>query len=228
MNDNLTAPPINPLPPVVWLLALPMIAMEILLSLAQRGLVGGANGVGWRLDAFDRFAFVPDLMRRMFATGSYPPEHLMRALTYPFVHLSIGHAMFAVVLVLALGKMVGEIFRPWAVLVVFFGAAIAGAAVYTALPMVQQALIGGYPAAYGLIGAFTFLLWARLAGTGTNQYRAFTMIGFLMGIQLVFGLLFGAGWDWVAELAGFAAGFLLSFVVSPGGWTSVVAKLRRR
>ena len=28
MND-LTAPPLNPLPPVVWLLALPMIAIEV-------------------------------------------------------------------------------------------------------------------------------------------------------------------------------------------------------
>lgn len=86
----------------------------------------------------------------------------------------------------------------------------------------------GYPAVYGLIGAFTFLLWVRLAGTGTNQYRAFTLIGFLLGIQLVFGLLFGGGNDWVADVAGFATGFGLSFFVSPGGWGRVRAKLRHR
>jgi len=29
-------------------------------------------------------------------------------------------------------------------------------------------------------------------------------------------------------LAGFAAGFLLSFAVSPGGWSRVVAAIRQR
>jgi membrane associated rhomboid family serine protease len=49
-----------------------------------------------------------------------------------------------------------------------------------------------------------------------------------MAIQLLFGLIFGSGWEWVAELSGFAAGFLLSFLVSPGGWARVRAKIRER
>lgn len=79
-----------------------------------------------------------------------------------------------------------------------------------------------------MIGGFTFLLWVKLAQTGGPQSRAFTLIGFLMGIQLVFGLLFGGGQDWVADLAGFVAGFGLSFLVSPGGWARVVDRLRQR
>ena len=43
-----------------------------------------------------------------------------------------------------------------------------------------------------------------------------------------FGLLFGGGWEWVADLTGFATGFLLSFVVSPGGWARVRDKIRQR
>ncbi len=49
-----------------------------------------------------------------------------------------------------------------------------------------------------------------------------------MAIQFVFGMLFGGGYYWVAELAGFVAGFLLSFIVSPGGWGRVMQRLRRR
>jgi hypothetical protein len=86
----------------------------------------------------------------------------------------------------------------------------------------------GYPAVYGLIGAFTFILWVRLGQQGAPQYRAFSLIALLLGIQLVFGLLFGGGPDWIAEVAGFAAGFLLSFVVSPGGWARVRERLRQR
>jgi membrane associated rhomboid family serine protease len=88
-------------------------------------------------------------------------------------------------------------------------------------------LIGGFPAVYGLIGAFTFLLWRSLALIGANQARAFTLIAFLMGIQLVFGLMFGLQKDWVADLVGFACGFGLSFFVSPGGWTRMRGRMRR-
>lgn len=228
MQTDHNAAPLNPLPVVIWLLALPIIAMELVLNLAAAGIIGGAAGIGWRQDAVQRFAFSPDFMRQMIDNSYYPPEHLLRLISYPLVHLSFTHALFVVVFLLALGKMVGEIFRLWAVLVVFFGAALAGSLAYTLLPFIHTPLIGGYPPVYGLIGAFTFLLWTNLADTGASQYRAFSLIGMLMGIQLLFGVLFGGGWDWVAELAGFFTGFLLSFVVSPGGWAQVRQKIRQR
>jgi membrane associated rhomboid family serine protease len=226
--QDYNAPPLNPLPPVVWLLALPIIAMEIVLSMGASGLVGGVNAIGWRLMAFQQLAFSPDLMREMIATSNYPLHGMWRFVSYPFIHSSPTHTAFAVVILLALGKYVGEVFRWWAVLVVFFGASIAGALAFGAVTAIKVPLFGAYPAAYGLIGAFTFMLWVRLAGTGVNQLRAFTMIGFLLFAQFLFGVLFGGGWEWVADLAGFAAGFFLSFVVSPGGWSRVMARLRER
>ncbi len=228
MQDR-NAPPLNPLPPVVWALALPIIAMELVLNLADAGLVGGAQGVGWRLQAMERFAFSPDLMRYFLETGQYPLNGLHRLVSYPFVHGNVTHAVFVVVILLALGKMVGEVFRWWALLVVFFVSAVVGALVYTlVLPGVRAPLIGGYPPVYGLIGGFTFLLWVNLAAVGANKYRAFTLIGLLLGIQLLFGLLFGGGYDWVADLSGFVTGFTLSFMVSPGGWARVLEKVRQR
>ncbi len=227
MQDR-NAPPLNPLPAIVWVLALPIIAMEIVVGLGGAGVVGGMEGAGWRLQALERFAFSPPLMQAMIDRGDYPLLQMMRLVTYPFVHGSTTHAVFVVVILLALGKMVGEIFRWWAVLVVFFGAAMAGAFAYMLVPGNAAPLFGGYPATYGLIGGFTFLLWVNLAAVGANKYRAFSLIGFLLGIQLLFGLLFGGGYEWVADVAGFAAGFLLSFVVSPGGWGRVLDKIRQR
>ena len=78
-----------------------------------------------------------------------------------------------------------------------------------------------------LIGAFTFLLWRRLATLGSNQTRAFTLIAVLMGLQLLFGLFFGLHSDWLADLGGFVCGFLLSFLLVPGGWARVLARLRQ-
>lgn len=226
MDQN--APPLNPLPPVVWLLALPLIAMEAVLGAESAGLIGGAQAIGWRQDAVQRFGFSPELMRAMIEAGQYPLDAMSRLITYPLVHGNFTHALFVVVILLALGKMVGENFRWWAVLVVVAGATVAGALAYTALPWVKGALIGGYPADYGLIGAFTYILWMRRIATGGNQLAAFRMIGVLMAFQLLFGVLFGAGWQWVAELAGFAAGFLLSFAVSPGGVRRIMGRLRQR
>lgn len=228
MTPDPNASPINPLPTVVWALVLPVIAVEALFSLGARGIIGGPGAVGWRLAAFQDYAFSGQVFDWMLSNGRFPPEHLLRFVTYPFIHASFTHALFVVVFILALGKMVGEVFRAWAVLVVFFGSAIVGAAVYGGLLNDPLPLIGGYPAVYGLIGAFTFLMWVRLGVQGGNQYRAFTLIGFLLGIQLLFGLLFGASNDWLADLAGFATGFVLSFVVSPGGWGHLRARLRHR
>lgn len=219
--------PINPLPLVVWALALPMIAMELVMSLGATGLTSDPAAIGWRLSAVEGFGFFPGILRAMVEQNVWPWQHAIRLVTYPFIHGSITHALFAVVILLALGKMVAEAFRPWAVLVVFFSSAIVGACVYTLIPWAEQPIFGAYPPVYGLIGAFTFLLWVKLAGSGA-QYRAFSLIGMLLGVQLLFGALFGGTLEWVADLAGFATGFLMSFVVSPGGASRVMAKIRQR
>ncbi|MCX7286085.1 MAG: rhomboid family intramembrane serine protease [Rhodobacterales bacterium] len=219
MDHNSTESPLNPLPAIVWVLVLPMIAMELVLNLGGAGLVGGPQAIGWRLQAMERFALFPELLRYQWQTGGLPYPDLARLVSYPLVHGTFTHALFSVVLVMALGKMVGEIFRWWAVLVVVFGAAIAGGLAYGLLvPGLKSPLIGAHPSVYGLIGAFTFLLWVNLARSGANKFRAFSLIGFLLFFQLVFGVLFGGTWEC----------FVLSFAVSPGGWSRVMDKLRHR
>lgn len=229
MDQDKNAPPLNPLPAIVWVLALPLIAVEVLVSLAEAGLIGGAAGIGWRLQAVERFGLFPQLLVQQWQTGGAPYDQLFRLVSYHLVHGSATHAIFALVILLALGKMVGEAFRWWAVVVVVAVATVAGAVAYGLfIPDLKVPLIGAYPPVYGLIGAFTYLMWTNPARGGGNKYRAFGMIGMLMGLQLVFGLLFGGGWTWVAELAGFAAGFAISFVVSPGGIRRLMARVRQR
>ncbi len=228
MHPDHNQNPFNALPPVVVALALLVAVPELIFQAGNFGLVGGAAGVGLRIEALNAFAFSPQLFDRMVETGQFPLAGLRRFVTYAFVHLGFAHVLFVLVFLLALGKMVAEIFSPRAVLLVFFGSAIGGALVYGFVPMAQTALIGGYPAVYGLIGAYTFILWVGLGATGGNPARAFTLIAFLLGIQLVFGLLFGGGLDWIADIAGFATGFGLSFVVAPGGWQRLLARLRQR
>ncbi len=220
------APPLNPLPVSVVVLALAIFGVELVLTAADHGLIGGPGGSGWRLSLMEQYGFYEPLMGWMMQHHIYPAHELLRFVTYPFIHVSFTQAAFALVFLLALGKMVGEVLSDWAVLVVFFGASIVGALVYTAVWDTRVVLVGGYSGAYGMIGAYTFILWAGLAGN-LQGLRAFGLIAMLMGVQLVFGLFAQMGLDWVAEFAGFIAGFSLAFLVSPGGWQAMMRKIRR-
>ena len=221
-------PVVNPLPPMVVALALAIFAVEVLLSAGARGYVGGAEAVGWRLEAIRNFGFFSEVLELMIDRGEWPIEHLARFVTYPLIHLSFIHAIMVLAFLLALGKLVGEVFGNLAVVIIFFTCAAFGALIYAGLTDDARPLVGGYPAVYGLIGAYTFLLWVSYGVAGENQYRAFTLIGLLLLIQLVFGVLFGSSNDWVAEVSGFAMGFAISPLLAPGGFRRVLDRLRQR
>lgn len=217
---------VNPLPPVVVALFLVIVGIEGAFSLGARDLIGGPGAVGWRQSAIQTYSFNSDVFRWMVENNRWPTEHLIRFVTYPFVHATFTQALFVGVFLLAMGKMVGDVFGGWATLLVFVVSGIGGALAYGFLGDAQPWLVGGFPSVYGLIGAFTYLLWRSLALVGANQARAFSLIAFLMGIQLIFGLFFGGGKDWVADIAGFATGFGLSFFVAPGGWARMRGRIR--
>lgn len=226
--ENHTVSPFNALPPVVVALAVVIFGLEVMFQAATAGLLGGQAGVGWRLDAIRDYGVFNEIAAFMWQNGIYPPEDLLRLVTYPLIHVGFVHAAFVVVFILAIGKMVAEVFSPLAFAALFLGSSIAGAIGFVTLMNSPFPLVGGYPGVYGLIGAFTFLLWLEASLRGGNRYRAFGLIGALLAIQLIFGLFQGEFGSVVADLTGFAAGFLMSFVLSPGGWRRVLARLRAR
>ncbi|MCC1493962.1 rhomboid family intramembrane serine protease [Cognatishimia sp. F0-27] len=220
--------PVNPLPPVVVALFLIMAGLELAFSLGARGLIGGPDAVGWRTMAIERFAFSGAVLDWMRETGRYPAEHLVRFLGYAFVHVTFMHGLFVMVILLAMGKIVAEAMGAVAFLAVFVVSTVFGALVWGLALDDPALLVGGFPAVYGLIGSFTYLLWLRLGQVGAPQMRAFTLIGLLLFIQLVFSLLFDAGSDWIADIAGFVAGFMLSIVLVPGGLARLITRIRRQ
>ena len=226
MSNPYTQSPVNPLPPVVMLLVLAMVLAEAAFSLGARGLVGGQAGVGWRSLAIQDYGFSNRAFVWMLENGTFRMDYAIRIVTFPFVHGSFTQTIFAAVLTLALGKFVGERLNQMAVLVLFFVSSSLGAIVYALILPEGPGIIGAFPGVYGLIGGFTCLLWLYLGQVGETQARAFTLIALLLGVQLVFGLLFGAGPMWIAELAAFAIGFCLSFLLVPGGWARLREKIR--
>lgn len=228
MEDPEFHPPVNPMPAAVTLLFLAIVGIEAGLSLAEAGIIGGPGAVGWRLALIRDYGFSGDIFDWMVANGRYPLSEVKRVVTYAFVHLGFTHMLFAGVLLLALGKMVAEAMGQIAFLVIFFVSGILGAALYAQLLNDPAWMVGAYPSVYGLIGGYSFVMWRRLSSLGEAQYRAFSLIAILMGLQLLWGVFFDAGTQWLAELIGFICGFGLSFILAPGELARLRGRLRQR
>ena len=217
--------PVNAVPTVILLLFLALAGTEAILSLGGQGLAGGPAAVGWRISLIERFAVSPAVLGYALQgqVDLWP-----RFVLYALVHGSVMHALFAGALLLALGKFVGEEMGEWRTLLVLLVATVMGAVGFGALVDGVQPLFGAYPAVYGLIGAFTYLLWLRLGRAGENRLQAFRLIGVLLAIQLVFGALFGSSPQWVGDVAGFLAGGATAVLVAPGGLSALRTRLRAR
>ena len=129
MDDGKTGydpSPVNPLPPVVLVLFLVIFGIEAVVTAAEGGWIGGPEAVGWRLALIRDYGFSPEIFAWMWETSQFPSEHLLRFLTYPFLHLSFVPMIIGSVIFLAMGKLVGEVIGHFAVFAIFFGASVIG------------------------------------------------------------------------------------------------------
>lgn len=220
--------PVNPVSPVIVLIFIAMIGIEGIFSLGNAGLIGGPQAVGWRLGALQDFAFSPAFLDYMAATGDLAPRLVMRVITYPFVNASFQSTLIGGVMFLALGKFVGEAMKSGGLLGIFLATTIGGALVFGLLAPETGMLYGAFPPAYGMIGAYSYILSVYYRAVGQNQVMAFRLIGVLMALQLLFGLFFEVGYAWVAEIAAFVLGFVLAPLMLPGGLSRLRRKLRHR
>jgi membrane associated rhomboid family serine protease len=167
-------------------------------------------------------------------TGDYSFDMLKRFVTYPFLNVQLTQVAFCAALTLALGKFTAETYGQVKMLVIYVLCSIAGAIAFGLIVEGRFPLLGGFTPVYGLIGAYTYSLWLTLGEAGENRIMAFRLIGFLLVIQLIWGVVsffFRAAPPpptFIAELTGFAVGFLLATVLAPGGWTALLARLRER
>ena len=230
MMDPRNQSPFNALPPTVVALAVVIVGIELMFQAGTAGFVGGREAVGWRLTALRDWAVLDGVATWMWENQSWPPRQLARLLTYPFLHGSFVHAAFVAVFVLAIGNAVAPVYPNLRGLAIFFGASIAGALVYVIAFDAVSPLFGGYPGAYGLIGAFTFL--TRRGLTRADPAKAFMLIVFLLAIQPVFGLLGtrSLAWlpDWSADLGGALAGYGIAALLFPGALARLRDRLRQR
>lgn len=220
--------PFNALPPSVIALTLLIVGIEAVFQLANAGIIGGPRGFGWRIAAIEEYGFSSAVLDRVMIQSDYSFDMLKRFVTYPFINVQLSQVAFCAALTLALGKFASEFYGSLKVVIIYVLTSIIGAIVFGLIVDGRYPLLGGFTPVYGLIGAYTYALWLRLGQAGENQILAFRLIGVLLVLQLIFGLFFGSGSGWIAELSGFAAGFALAIVLAPGGWAALLHRMRQR
>jgi membrane associated rhomboid family serine protease len=227
--------PINPIPPVVVALFLGLVGIELVLTLGQMGYIGGPQAVGWRISLQEQYGFSPTVWARI-TEGRWTDISLVRRLvTFPIVQGGFTEVAFAGALLLALGKFLSETFHVAAFLLVLLVSTVFGAVgfgIYGVAVGVNTPLTGAFSVVFGLIGAYTYTIWKNAKETGGNQLIAFRIVIVLMCLQLVWVGLgeliegFRGRPTWVANLSAFAAGFAISTLAAPGGWTGFLRRIR--
>ena len=227
MTEYNRPPVINPIPAAILAIFSGIILVEALLFFGFDNPTGSSVAAADRMLLIQKYGVSPNLANWMLETGNFSTDYVFRFIVYPFVNLSSLSVVFAGVLLLALGKMVGEVFPALSLILIWFLSTTLAAFFYSISATNGQILVGSYPGVYGFVGAYTFVSWITLRiAKNKNQSQAFSLIVALMSIQLFFSFLFETGQLWIADFAGFVIGFIISFFLSPGGIKGVLSILR--
>ena len=214
-HNNVNSPLINPLPPVILIITLLLVVVEIIFQIVEAGLLSSFSNEITRNNVIVNYAFFGSLQDWMISNLNFEWSFLFRYLTFPFIHFNFLQTVIAIVMFLALGKMVCEVYNGFLFLILIISSSFCGAFFYGLLLNDQFPLVGAFPAIYGLIGAYTYLLWVSMKFLGAQSANAFILVAVLLGIQIIFKVVFNGSNDWVADLFGFLTGFLFASLIQP-------------
>ena len=159
MSDYNRSPIVNPIPTSILLIFFGIILVEAFLVFGFGGPLGKTDTTIERLTLVQNYGVPPNLATWMFETGNFSIDYVSRFIVYPFINLSGLSVVFAAVLLLALGKMVGEVFTSFSVILIWLLSTFFAAFFYSISATDEQILVGSFPGVYGFVGAYTFVSW---------------------------------------------------------------------
>ena len=153
MSDYNRSPIVNPIPTSILLIFFGIILVEAFLIFGFGGPLGKTETTIERLTLVQNYGVPPNLATWMFETGNFSIDYVSRFIVYPFINLSGLSVVFAAVLLLALGKMVGEFFSSFSVILIWLLSTFFAAFFYSISATDEQILVGSFPGVYGFVGA---------------------------------------------------------------------------
>ena len=189
---------------------------ELLIAFAGLpfGILDG-EAVDLRRQAVVSFGFWPGHIHGQLEDGSFGLSSLTAFVSYPLMHFSAVNAIFSILFTLVVLRLLSGIVRQSHCLLIFFGSAALGALAYYFLAGSDFPLVGASPGFLGLFGiaAAVAVMAGGPGGNASIGRVGRTMLilpALLIGFEIVASLLFGGRGRWVADLTGFAAGFLVA------------------
>ena len=141
MSDYNRSPIVNPIPTSILLIFFGIILVEAFLIFGFGGPLGKTETTIERLTLVQNYGVPPNLATWMFETGNFSIDYVSRFIVYPFINLSGLSVVFAAVLLLALGKMVGEVFTSFSVILIWLLSTFFAAFFYSISATDEQVLV---------------------------------------------------------------------------------------
>ena len=197
-------PPHRPLPRALLLLVGFIALVEVVLSLADKGIL-----------------FDPSLRSRVFIAGAFWAEllHGTRPLfaaqpatmfvSHALLHGSMLHMVMNMAILLALGRFVADRYGAGTVLPVFLIGAVAGGAAFGVLASGAYPMVGASGAVFAFLGAWIAWDWRRHKSLGLPTGPVTRRVLVLAGINVVVYVGLQGMLAWEAHLGGFLAGLAL-------------------
>ena len=153
--------------------------------------------------------------------------------SYPFVHATPLEAIFSIVFVLVIRKLLSHFIDESHTFGVFFGGSLVGGIAYYYFAGSDYPLIGAAPGYMGLMGVGTATMmiatWSDRSGPMGALARTVIFLPIvLIGLEVAASAIFGKPSVWLADLGGFALGILAAPLVLRLPYSEVIARLLGR
>ena len=230
-DPNLNAAPFNKMPTAV-LIAIGLIGvLELFFQGANSGIVQNVDGVALRNRWIHLFGFHMGHIETMWITSEVNINGLYQAFTFNFVQRNLPSALIGLALFAALGKYVAERRGQLCFVATLLLAPLFGLICYVFISPPLGPIVGIFPAVFGLIGGFTIEQIERRREDDEPILPAFSLITFLMMVQLIYFFLFGTSTEWIAEFFAFVAGCGIALIIgdqNEGRRRKILQKIRSR
>ncbi|MFO1210590.1 MAG: rhomboid family intramembrane serine protease [Amaricoccus sp.] len=193
----------RPLPAELWALVGVIALIEVILSLADNGII-----------------FDPSLRGRVFIAGAFwsrllhgdAPLYAMQPVTmfvsHAFLHGSLLHMVMNMTILLALGRFTADHYGPRVILPVFLISAVAGGAVFGLLARGAYPMVGASGAVFGFLGLWIAWDWRRHRALGLSTAPVLRRVAVLAVVNVVVYVGLKGLLAWQTHLGGFLAGLV--------------------
>jgi membrane associated rhomboid family serine protease len=191
----------RPLPRELWALVGVIAAIEILLDLADAGVVFDPS---LRARVFEAGAFWSPLLHG--AAPLYALQPFTMFVSHAFLHGSLLHMVMNMTILLALGRFVADRYGAGVILPLFFVSAVAGGLAFGLLSRGAYPMVGASGAVFGFFGAWIAWDWRRHRAAGASVNPVIRRVVVLAVVNVVVYVGLKGLLAWQAHLGGFLAG----------------------